>query len=192
MAKYGRIGILGGTFNPIHLGHLALAEQAREILHLDKIIFVPTNLPPHKRRKRLSSAEERLQMVSLAVKSHPCFSVSNAEIRRGGVSYSVDTARELRHRFPQNQLYFIVGADFLKEFSTWKDLPELKRICKFVVAQRPGYPLLGLRRNMQVIKITPLDISSTGIRKRIKNKQSIRYLVPEETRRYILRQRLYR
>lgn len=203
MAKYKRIGLLGGTFNPIHLGHLSLAEQAREKLRLDKMIFIPTNLPPHKRNKGLTSAEERLDMVSLAIKSHPCFLVSNAEIMRGGLSYSVDTAREFKRRFPQAQLYFIVGADFLKEISTWKDLPRLKRICKFVVAHRPGYPFTpplrsrragfeGLSRNMQAIKITPLDISSTGIRKRIKTKKSIRYLVPEEVRSYILRKRLYR
>ena len=187
-----RIGILGGTFNPIHLGHLALADEARQLLRLEKIIFVPTNLPPHKGRRGLAPAQKRLDMVSLAIKSNPFFVVSDLELVRGGISYSVETVNKFRTKFAGAKLYFIVGSDFLEEFSTWKDTKALSKICKFAVAARPGFPLKELPRNMQAIKVAPLDISSTDIRKRLKNKQSIRYLVPEEVRRYILKNKLYR
>jgi len=198
MPKIRRIGILGGTFNPIHLGHLVLAEQAKQLLNLEKVIFIPTNLPPHKRHKTLASAQERYHMVSLAIKSNPYFDVSNIELKRGGVSYSVETIGKLKSLFSQANLYFIVGSDFLKEFSTWKDIGELRKICKFVVAQRPGYPFKNLPagrqellKNTRTIKVTVLDISSTDIRKRIQTKQSISYLVPEEVRKYILKKGLY-
>ena len=192
MRKLKRIGILGGTFNPIHLGHLVLAEEARQFLRLEKVLFVPTNLPPHKGRRGLAPAQKRLDMVSLAIKSNPFFVVSDLELVRGGISYSVETVNKFRARFAGAKFYFIVGADFLKEFSSWKDIRILSKICKFAVARRPGFAFKRLPRNMQAIKVAPLDISSTDIRKRLKNKQSIRYLVPEEVRRYILKKRLYR
>ncbi|MBU3934252.1 MAG: nicotinate-nucleotide adenylyltransferase [Candidatus Omnitrophica bacterium] len=192
MAKSKRIGILGGTFNPIHMGHLVLAEQARGLLRLEKVIFIPTNLPPHKRVSSLAPAQERYHMVAKALKSNPRFEVSDLELIRGGVSYSVETLRKLKSIFRHTALYFIVGSDFLKEFSGWRDIDKLSKICKFVIAARPGYPLGRLPGNMQAIKVSALDISSTGIRKRIRTKKPIRYLVPEEVRKYILKKGLYR
>jgi len=204
MANFRRIGILGGSFNPIHLGHLVLAEQARELLRLEKIIFVPAYLRPHKRAGRLALAQERHHMISRALKSNPSFAVSDIELRRKGISYSIDTLNQFKCIFPHTSLYFIVGSDFLKEFSIWKDLSSFSKICKFVVALRPGYPLAKLPPaqarqgrgrlpgNMQTIEITSLDISSTAIRERIRKGQSIRYLVLEEVRRYILKKGLYR
>ena len=186
-----RVGILGGTFNPIHLGHLVLAEQARESLHLEKVIFVPTNLPPHKKIRALATAQQRYQMAALALKSNPRFEVSDLELARGGVSYSAQTLKELKSALPRSRLFFIVGSDFLKEFLGWKDIDEINKICKFAVAQRPGYPFKNLP-DMQAINIAALDISSTDIRKRIKANKSIRYLVPEKVRTYILRKGLYR
>lgn len=187
-----RVGILGGTFNPIHMGHLVLAEQARGLLRLEKVIFVPTNLPPHKKVSSLVPAQQRYHMVAKALKSNPCFEVSDLELTRGGVSYSVETLRKFKSIFRHAALYFIVGSDFLKEFSGWRDIGKLSKICKFVIAARPGYPLGRLPGNMQAIKVSALDISSTGIRKRIRAKKPIRYLVPEEVRKYILKKRLYR
>lgn len=191
MVRFRRIGILGGTFNPIHLGHLLLAEQARHLLNLEKIIFVPTHLPPHKKIKTLAPVEDRYQMVALAIKSNPYFELSDLELRRSGISYSVETVRKFKSIFPHTNLYFIVGSDFLREFLTWKNIGELNEICRFIIATRPGYPFKRLPRNMQAINISALNISSTDIRKRIRRGQSIRYLVPEEVRGYILKKRLY-
>jgi len=191
MKKFKRIGILGGTFNPPHLGHLLLAEGARQTLRLEKVLFVPTNLPPHKPRGAFLPAQKRYHMVSLAVGSNPFFEVSDLELKRPGLSYSIETVRAFRPIFKNSSLYFIVGSDFLKEFSGWKDIEKLGRICKFAVASRPSYPYRKLPKNMQVINISALNISSTDIRKRIKAGKSIRYLVPEKVRKYILRNKLY-
>ncbi|MCQ9208192.1 MAG: nicotinate-nucleotide adenylyltransferase [Omnitrophica bacterium] len=189
--KRRRIGILGGTFNPIHLGHLALAKESAELLGLEKVIFVPTNLPPHKSTEELLPADQRYRMIALAIKSNPVFKVSDLEIRRGGLSYSIETVRAFKSIYAHRNLYFIVGSDFLREFSTWKDIAKLSKSCKFVIAQRPGFVIKRLHKNMQSISITAFDISSTDIRKRIRLKKSIQYLVPEEVRKYILRKKLY-
>ena len=191
MANAKRIGILGGAFNPIHLGHLILAEQAKEQLGLEGVVFVPSCLPPHKKRKTLASAHDRYQMVELAVKDNPCFKVSDIELKRDGVSYSIDTVRQLRKRFSKARLYFIVGSDFLEQFSVWKNIKNLSRLCKFVIAERPKYSVKKLPESMQSIRMRPLEISSTDIRRRIRNKKSIRYLVPEKVRKYILKRKLY-
>ena len=192
MKKFKRIGILGGTFNPIHLGHLLLAEEARQFLGLEKVLFVPTNLPPHKHARALLPAQKRYHMVLLAVGSNPFFEVSDLELRRSGLSYSVETASAFKSIFKNSSLYFIVGSDFLKGFSGWKDIEKLGRICKFAVASRPAYPYnRKLTKNIQAINISALNISSTDIRRRIKTGKSIRYLVPEKVRKYILRNKLY-
>lgn len=192
MPKIERIGILGGTFNPVHLGHLVLAEQAKQLLRLKEVIFVPTNLPPHKRKGHLAAAKDRYRMLSLAVKSNLSFAVSDLELERGGISYSIETMKKFESLFPQANLYFIVGSDFLEEFLTWKDIDKLRRICKIVIAPRPGHPIKRLPGNMQIIKVNALDITSSDIRRRIKTKASIRYLIPEEVRKYILKKGLYR
>ncbi|UCB56551.1 MAG: nicotinate-nucleotide adenylyltransferase [Candidatus Omnitrophota bacterium] len=194
MSKSRKIGILGGTFNPIHMGHLVLAEQAREHLRLDKVIFIPTNISPHKRRqKRLELAKKRYYMVAQALKSNPYFEACSLELARGGISYSLQTVRELKSIFPEANLYFIVGSDFLKEFSRWKDVDKLSKICKFAIAERPGFPFKKPLAKMQAIRIptVSLDISSSDIRRRLKRGESIRYLVPERVRKYILKKRLY-
>lgn len=191
MRKQKRIGILGGSFNPIHLGHLILAEQAKAALNLERVIFIPVNLPSHKESQTLVGAKERYLMVRLAIKTNPDFAASDLEIKRAGTSYSIETIKALKSLFHQARLFFIVGSDFVKEYLTWKDIATLRRMCKFVIAPRPSFPFNRLPDGMQAINISALDISSSQIRRRIRANKSIRYLVPEEVRKYIVRKKLY-
>ena len=187
-----KIGILGGTFNPIHIGHLILAEEVREKLKLDKIIFVPTYLPPHKDNSDIASAGARLAMVKLAIKGNRYFVVSDIEIKRDGRSYTIDTLKEFKKMSPQDELYFIIGSDLLKYLDEWKDLDEIIQMVRFIVATRPGYPLEKIPSHISTIPIRAVDISGFEIRKAIKENKSFRYLVPETVLEYILRKKLYR
>lgn len=187
-----KIGILGGTFNPIHIGHLILAEEAREKLALDKIIFVPTYLPPHKDNSDIAAAEDRLTMVEVAISGNPYFSVSDLEIKRDGRSYTIDTIKELKIRYPKDDLYFIIGSDLLKYLQEWKDLTEIIKIVKFIAATRPGYPLEKIPSHISTLPIRAVDISGFEIRKAIREGKSFRYLVPEEVFDYINKHGLYR
>jgi len=187
-----KIGILGGTFNPIHTGHLILAEEVREKLKLDKVIFVPTYLPPHKDNSDIASACARLTMVKLAIKGNRYFLASELEIKRDGRSYTIDTMKEFKSIYPQDELYFIIGSDLLKYLDDWKDLQEIIKMVKFIVATRPGYPLEKIPSHISTIPIRAVDISGFEIRKAIKENKSFRYLVPEAVLRYIDKKRLYR
>jgi nicotinate-nucleotide adenylyltransferase len=186
-----KIGILGGTFNPIHFGHLHLAERVREKLSLDKVIFIPANIPPHKDNTDIAAPKNRLKMIKLAILDNPCFLVSDIEIKREGVSYTIDTLKILRKKFKNAELFFIIGSDEVRGLNSWKDIENIKEIVQFVVAKRPGYSLNNLNDFIQ-IEIEEMDISGYQIRKRIREDKSIRYLVPEKVRRYILKRKLYR
>ncbi len=187
-----RIGILGGTFNPVHLGHLILAEEIREKLRLNKLIFVPTNIPPHKRNARIIPARERLKMVRLAIRGNRAFSASDIEIRRKGPSYTIDTVRQFKMRFPKHKLFFITGSDLLNYLHEWKDLKEVISIVQFIVATRPGYPLEKIPAYIKTVSIRAVDISAFEIRKCIQQGKSFRYLVPDRVYDYILKKKLYR
>jgi nicotinate-nucleotide adenylyltransferase len=187
-----RIGILGGTFNPIHIGHLILAEEAREKLGLDKVIFVPAYLPPHKDNLDIISAHDRYNMVRLAIKANKHFSVSDIEIKRDGRSYTIDTVRELKMVYSRDELYFITGSDLLKYLNDWKDLSEIISMVKFIVATRPGYPLEEIPSYISTVAIRAVDISAFEIRACVKENKSFRYLVPDAVLGYINRKRLYR
>ncbi|MCM8796783.1 MAG: nicotinate-nucleotide adenylyltransferase [Candidatus Omnitrophica bacterium] len=187
-----KIGILGGTFNPIHTGHLILAEEAREKLDLDKVVFVPTFIPPHKDNGNIASAVERLHMVKLAIKGNSYFTVSDTEIKRGGRSYTIDTIREFKEKYSRNELYFIIGSDLLKYLDEWKDLSQILKMVKFIVATRPGYPLEKIPSHIETMDIRAVDISAFEIRQAIKADKSFRYLVPEAVYNYILKKRLYK
>jgi nicotinate-nucleotide adenylyltransferase len=211
-----RIGILGGTFNPIHLAHLRSAEEVREAQRLDAVLFIPSATPPHKRADGLMTAAHRLAMVRLAIRGNPHFHVSALEIERRGRSYSVDTLRALRARLPRARFFFILGMDAFREIGTWRDYQSIFALCNLVVTSRPpcddpalltALPVavrtqfcyrpsgkrLEHRTGNQVIfqRITDLDISATAIRHRLYRGCSIRYLVPTNVERYIRQHRLY-
>lgn len=192
-----KIGILGGSFNPVHLGHLLIAQTAWEELGLDRVKFIPAAQPPHKRAASLAAAEHRVAMLRRAIRGHPAFELDCIELRRGGPSYAVDTLRALRRRHPQAQFYFIVGTDTLPELPTWRAADELAKLCVFVAVSRPGYrPRVprapgGRRFRYRLLTGHPCAVSATDIRARIASGRSIRYLVPEAVERYIRQHRLY-
>jgi len=201
-----RIGLFGGTFDPPHVGHLALAEWARESLRLDRVLFVPAGQPPHKGRARLSGVDHRLAMTRLAVRDNRAFTVSALEALRDGPSFTVDTVRALRRRAPRARIFLLMGADSLAEFSTWRDPEAILAFATLAVAPRPGPSAAAgrpARRGDAVVRragesrITwlrnpGLDVSSSAIRSRLRAGRSVRYLIPEAVARYIARHRLYR
>lgn len=187
-----KIGILGGTFNPIHIGHLILAEEAREKLDLDRVIFVPTYLPPHKDNSDIAFASARMMMVKLAISGNKYFCVSGVEIKRNGRSYTIETIKEFKEIYPKDELFFIIGSDLLKYLDEWKDLDEIIKIVKFIVATRPGYPLEKIPSYIQTIPIRAVDVSGFEIRCCVKENRSFRYLVPEAVYKYIIKKKLYK
>ncbi len=200
------VGIMGGTFDPIHYGHLVIAEGARARYNMDEIIFVPSGTPPHKVNRDITDAEHRYQMTRLAIQGNPHFCVSRLEIDRPGLSYAVDTIRALRDLYSANtELYFITGADAIMEILSWKDVGTLISMCQLVAATRPGYSLTGLedivrrirtqhRKDFVVhtMEVPALMISSTDIRRRVETNMPIKYLLPDAVEQYIYDHALYR
>ena len=189
-----KLGIFGGTFNPIHMGHLLIADAAAEALELDRVIFIPAATPPHKRPPVLAEARHRLRMVKLAIHGNPRFGCSDMEMRRGGPSYSVETLRQLLHAMPRAKFYFLIGTDSLNELHTWREASELARLCEFICVARPGERLARTRlRGVRVHRLPghPADISSSDIRDRLARGASVRYLVPDAVQRYIQKTGLY-
>lgn len=210
-----RLGLFGGTFNPIHFGHLRAAEEINERLGLERLIFMPAARPPHKNAAAVTPFAVRLEMVRLVVADHPQFEVSDLENQRPDKSYSIDTLRWFRREYgPTLEVFFIVGLDAMLEIETWREYQKLFELCHFVVLDRPGYKLedltfvlcqkLGCRpekdgqvfyhpsgQRIYFFPITRLDISSTQIRHLTAQGRSIRYLLPESVRRYILKNKLY-
>jgi nicotinate-nucleotide adenylyltransferase len=186
-----KIGILGGTFDPIHYGHLILGEQVLGQLGLDKVIFVPTYLPPHKSEKGILSAKHRLKMIELAVKWNKHFVVSDIEMRRKGKSYTVDTLRAIKSKFSGARLFFICGSDLVKEIPTWKNVDEIYSLAKFVLAKRPGFGRRLSGENFLKIDVAQVDISSSLIRGLVRQGRSVRYLTPGAVVDYIAKHKLY-
>jgi nicotinate-nucleotide adenylyltransferase len=191
-----RIGIMGGTFDPIHHGHLVAASEAAHVFALDEVIFVPTGMPYQKTGRTVSAGEDRYLMTVIATASNPRFSVSRVDIDRPGETYTIDTLRDLRaERGPDAELFFITGADALTEIFTWRDADELFKLAHFVGCTRPGHrlSLSGLpRENVSLIEIPALAISSTECRARVRSGDPIWYLVPEGIVQYISKRKLYR
>ena len=200
-----RIGLMGGSFDPIHFGHLLAAQGAAERLRLDKVVFIPARQPPHKTYRHLANFAHRYAMVKIAIRGNPRFDVSDVELRRGGKSYSIDTIHQLRAEYGlDSKLYFIVGADMLRDLPTWKDVKKLTKLCSFAVAVRPGYDLRdldALKRRMgeafvretkrNILHIPPTGVSATEIRRRLRTERPIHYMAPEDVERHIRRHHLY-
>lgn len=199
-----RIGILGGTFNPIHKGHIALAKFAAKKFRLENVVFIPTGIPPHKNIRGIAKKEHRLRMCSLAIKKIPKFKISKIEINRKGYSYAVDTFKKLRRSYGKDsELYYIMGLDSINDILNWKKPLELFKLCKFIIATRPGSKLRTFKRIMKFppvsinrgkIKLIELNmkISSTDIRKKIKTGKNIARFVPKAVAEYIPKHNLYR
>ena len=193
---------MGGTFDPIHIGHLVLAEEARNYFGLEKIFFIPTGKPPHKDIGNITDALRRYEMTLLATGSNPYFHVSSVEINRPGITYTIDTIRYFKKQIPGSEIYFITGADSFVEISTWKCAGELLSLCKFVAARRIGVENFELERKINEMKNkfgdivydlpSPyIGISSTVIRERVREGKSIKYFVPEAVENYIVKNGLY-
>jgi nicotinate-nucleotide adenylyltransferase len=191
---------MGGTFDPIHFGHLVAAEEARIRFRLSRVIFVPNGEPPHKKDYRVTPADRRYEMVVLATASNPAFDASRAEVERQGPSYAVDTVQHFRnHLGPDVGLYLITGADAMLEILTWREPEKLAEECEFIAVTRPGYDAARLKTELSrhllerthVLRVPGVSISSTELRRRAGMGESLRYLTQESVVRYIATHRLY-
>jgi len=213
-----RVGLFGGTFNPVHWGHLRAAEEIREMFDLTQVIFIPTNIPPHKESEEVVFAYHRLRMLDLAVEDNPQFFTSDVELKRPGKSYSIETINHFKHTFGEElNLFFILGTDAFLEITSWKNYQELFSLCNFIVMNRPGYEVKELYQviptqvkkdfiyrpdekrfmhsshfSIYFMEVTPIDISSNSIRKLIRDGRSIKYLLPEEVENYVREHKFYR
>jgi len=216
--KKQRIGIFGGTFNPIHKGHVKAAKEAQKIFQLEKILFIPSYIPPHKASPDIASPAHRMKMVELAAAPYPRFVPSSIEIDAGGKSYSILTVAKLKKKYPDTSMFFLVGADAFLEIETWRDHEKLLEQCHFVVISRPGYRLKDAQKNMGkeyrektvwvsdsfrfeekqndghkvfFLSISALNIASKEVREKIRKGEYIRDLVAEPVEKYIRQNRLY-
>ncbi|MEJ8554274.1 nicotinate-nucleotide adenylyltransferase [Tepidibacter sp. Z1-5] len=198
-----KIGVMGGTFNPIHYGHLATAEAVRNKYDLDKIIFMPSGNPPHKSKKEIIDKKHRYNMTMIATMSNIYFEASDIEIKREGMTYTVDTLEQLKKIYKNSQIFFITGADALCDIDSWKYLDKNFELATFVGATRPGIESAKVNQKIDQLKqkynanivniyVPSLDISSTDLRNRIKKIESIKYLLPENVEKYIYKNNLYR
>jgi nicotinate-nucleotide adenylyltransferase len=191
-----KIGLMGGTFDPIHHGHLLAAEEARHAFDLDRVLFIPAGSPWQKDDKTVTPGEQRFEMTKLATADNPAFDVSRVELDREGPTYTIDTLRTMREHQPDGELFFITGADAISQILTWKDPSEVLELATFVAVTRPGHNLDDLRSanaddRIVVLEIPALAISSTDIRSRVSEGRPIRYLVPDAVARYIADHGLY-
>lgn len=190
-----KTAVFGGTFNPIHNGHLVLGETLAQRLNLDRVLLIPTASPPHKQAPHLIAAEHRLAMCRLAVKDHPLFIVSDLEIRRGGKSYTVDTLRDLHRQFPHDRLYLLTGADMFLTLQDWRQFPQIARLAVLCGVPRNEADAAALGRHAQLlaqlgaccvtVNVKPPDVSSTQVRALIRAQKSIKGLVPDAVLEYI-------
>lgn len=198
-----KVGILGGTFDPVHYGHLVIAEDCRVQLGLDEVLFVPAGQPPHKRDSVISPATDRVAMVRLAIADNPYFRLSRVEVDRPGTSYSVDTVSLLRAEMgPESRLFFIVGRDLLADLPSWREPDRLASLCQIVAVNRPGYPPLdlaylepaipGASEKITQLEVPDLNLAASELRRRVKEGRPIRYMTPDAVIGYIQRHGLYR
>jgi nicotinate-nucleotide adenylyltransferase len=204
VSRQERIGIIGGTFDPVHYGHLAIAEEVYHELHLDRMVFVPAGQPPHKSARQITPARQRLAMLRLALASNAHFTLSLVDMQRSGPSYTVDTLRFLRQEWgPDAELYFVIGGDSLKDLPEWRDPEGILAQATIVALMRPGYVdldharellearLPDLRQRLITLAGPAMEISSTGLRERVAQGRPITYQTPESVEHYIFQQGLY-
>lgn len=201
---FKRIGISGGTFDPIHYGHLIIAEHVRECFKLEKVIFIPSGMPPHKDLSRVTPAEHRFNMTNIAISTNRYFEASRIELERKGYTYTVDTLQQLRDMYGNEvELYFIIGADVVPDLLKWKDFKRVFELCEFVAVLRPWHDAEEFKfeikhlqaeygAKINIMRAPLIEISSTEIRERVMNGSSIKYLVPEGVESYIADNGLYR
>lgn len=198
-----RLGLFGGTFDPVHLGHLAIAEVARGHLGLDRVVFIPAGVPPHKDPVGVSPAHHRLAMVRGATADNPGFAVSDLELRRSGPSFAADTIEAFAAQAPSAELFWLLGTDSVTELHTWRDPPRLFALATFVGLARPGWSRAdvdrwfdaqppGVRPRLEFVEVPLLDIASSALRARMARGDSVRYLVPDAALAYIAAHGLYR
>ncbi|MBU0711136.1 nicotinate-nucleotide adenylyltransferase [bacterium] len=193
-----RICLYGGTFDPPHNGHLAIAEQCLKNLNIDRAIFIPAFLAPHKTNVKISSAKDRLAMLRLAIQPYPGLEISELEIDRKGISYSIDTIIQIKKALSLNSenLYFLIGADSLAELHTWRQPERILDESRVVVAGRPHYSMddvpVDYRNRVEILSNPLMDISSTDIRQKVERHESVRHLIPESVAGYINIHKLYR
>lgn len=190
-----RIGVMGGTFDPIHHGHLVAASEVQAQFGMEQVIFVPTGQPWQKGHEQVSSAEDRYLMTVVATASNPRFSVSRADIDRSGLTYTIDTLGDLKVQYPDAELYFITGADALAQILSWHRVQELFELAGFIGVTRPGYALDDEhlpRGSVSLVEIPAMAISSTGCRQRVEAGMPVWYLVPDGIVQYITKRGLYR
>lgn len=196
-----KLAIMGGAFNPVHIGHLVCAEEAVSQYGLDRVMFMPTGLPPHKEVEGDAGAEARYLMAAIATATNPRFGVSRHEVDKKQVCYTVDTVRHFREKMPGTELFFITGADAVLEILEWKDPGELLAMAKLIAATRPGYPLDRLseatakfleQNQVGIMEVPAIGVSSSMIRERLAAGKSIRYLVPHGVEQFIYKEGLYR
>lgn len=198
----GRIALVGGAFDPVHFGHLAAAQTVYESFDVDRVVLMPLGDASH---KSLSStpAADRYEMVREAVRDNPALAVSDMEIRRGGKTYTVDTLRQIKGINPDMDIYFVMGADEFKAIDTWREPESLFSLCRVIAVSRPGYDTASLIKKTAEVKeryggeasfleVPSLDISSSDLRKRIRDGRSVKYLIPKEAEEYIIRHDLYK
>jgi len=185
-----RVGILGGTFDPPHLGHLIIANEVLQVLNLDEIRFMPNQDPPHKQKDKAISNDDRIHMLKLAIADHPYFAVETIEMEREGLSYTYDSIVLLRNREPETEFYFIIGADMIEYLPKWYKIDELLKLIQFIGVNRPNH---SQETNYPILQVTipDINISSTLIRKRISENKSVKYLISDYVWNYIKERHLY-
>jgi nicotinate-nucleotide adenylyltransferase len=197
-----KIGIMGGTFDPIHHGHLIAAEYARESMKLDRIIFLPSGMHPFKNNKNITNSQTRVKMTKLAISSNPYFEISLMGVNRKDTSYTIDDIRDLKVKYPNDELYFIIGSDIIYEIEKWKEFNKLTKLCKFVLFDRWGKEEEHINKkieeleavyklNIEKVESPLINISSTTIRNRRSEGYSIKYMVPKSVENYIIKYGIY-
>lgn len=186
-----KVGILGGTFNPPHLGHLIIADQVKNQLGLEKVLFMPSAKPPHKNNKKTIDAAHRVAMIHEAISGDEAFSLEEIEIKRGGKSYTYDTLIQLNEDHPDTEFYFIIGADMVEDLKNWYKIDDLMHIVQFVAVNRPDYSV-DTDYPIIVVDVPNIDISSSLIRQKVSDQCSIKYLVPQKVEDYIKSEGLYK